>query len=30
LKQLLEALAPDVRATNEPKHIDCGALVLCT
>jgi hypothetical protein len=25
LKTLLESLVPDITATNEPKHIDCGA-----
>lgn len=25
LQQLLESLVPDVRATNEPKRIKCGA-----
>src|SRR6266436_3650811 len=25
LKELLEALAPDITATNEPKRVQCGA-----
>ncbi len=25
LKQLIEALAPNTKATNEPKRIECGA-----
>jgi hypothetical protein len=25
LKTLIESLAPGVAATNEPKHVDCGA-----
>jgi hypothetical protein len=25
LKILLESFAPEITATNEPKHIDCGA-----
>src|SRR3990170_2691513 len=25
LKSLLESLQKDIRATNEPKHIECGA-----